>query len=281
MMPCSVTRRFAVLNFSIPTPGCSVLLQNSTIRLKRSAWKRHPFSSTIPKERLRKDDRQAFTAALAEYRAAMLYNADFAPQRYNLGNLASNLGDADAAIRAYKKAIEIDERFYPAKVNLAMLYNSLGKKSAAEKLLREVVEQEPEVYQVAYSLGLLLGELQQYDDAAVYLGKAAAGMPGNARVHYNLGQVLLFLNQLEQAETALLTALTTEPENQDFFIALANYISQIQPTRKSQGTGPRNAPPFSGSSGGGRTPAIPGEMTIQDAYPKIVILFIIEAFSEN
>jgi tetratricopeptide (TPR) repeat protein len=188
--------------------------------------------TTIPIERLRKDDRQAFAAALDEYRAAMLYNADFAPQRYNLGNLASNLGDADAAITAYKRAIKIDEQFYPAKVNLAMLYNSLGKKSEAEKLLREVVEQEPEVHQVAYSLGLLLGELQQYDDAAVYLGKAAAGMPANARVHYNLGQVLLYLNQLEEAETALLTAFTAEPETQDFFIALANYyLKTSQPDK--------------------------------------------------
>jgi tetratricopeptide (TPR) repeat protein len=188
--------------------------------------------STIPIESLRKDDREAFTTALAEYRAAMLYNSDFAPQRYNLGNLASNLGDADAAIRAYQKAIEIDEQFYPAKVNLAMLYNSLGQKSAAEKLLREVVEQEPEAHQVAYSLGLLLGELQQYGDAAVYLGKAAAGMPDNARVHYNLGQVLLYLNQLEEAETALLTAFSAEPLKQDFFIALANYyLKTSQPDK--------------------------------------------------
>jgi Tfp pilus assembly protein PilF len=48
-------------------------------------------------------------------------------------------------------------------------------------------------------------------------------MPDYGRVHYNHGQVLLVLDQPEQAEAALLMALSTEPRNQDFFVALADY----------------------------------------------------------
>ena len=176
--------------------------------------------SVMPEERLREDDRQAFKKGLAEYREAMLYNADFAAQRYNLGNLAANLGDDQKAIAAYEKAMAIDDQFYPARVNLAMLYNRQGKNLEAEKLLREVVDQEPDLYEIAYSLGLLLAEMKQYEDAEVYLGKAASGMPDYGRVHFNHGQVLLVLNQPEQAEAALLSALSAEPQNQDFFIAL-------------------------------------------------------------
>ena len=75
--------------------------------------------SVLPEERLREDDREAFRQGLAEYREAMLYNADLAAQRYNLGNLAANLGDESQAVAAYLKAIAIDDQFYPARVNLA------------------------------------------------------------------------------------------------------------------------------------------------------------------
>ena len=176
--------------------------------------------SVMPKEMLREDDQEAFEQGLAEYREAMLYNADMAAQRYNLGNLAVNQGDDEQAIAVYEKAIAIDDRFYPAKVNLAMLYNRQGKNREAEKLLREVVEREPELYEVSYSLGLLLAEMQQYQDAERYLGKAAVGM-NYGRAHYNHGQVLMVLNKPRQAETALQKALSLEPQNQEFFIALA------------------------------------------------------------
>lgn len=179
--------------------------------------------SRIPKNLLRADDREAYRKDLDEFRQAMLYNADFASQRYNLGNLAANLGDDQQAVEYYRKAIAIDDQFYPAKVNLAMLYNRQGKNKEAEKLLREVVEQEPELYEISYSLGLLLAEMGNYRDAEIYLGKAAAGMPGYGRIHYNHGQVLLFLGELGKAESAFKTALALEPRNQDFFLALVDY----------------------------------------------------------
>ena len=187
--------------------------------------------SILPEERLRKDDREAFQKGLEEYRDAMLYNADLAAQRYNLGNLAANLDDDAQAVVAYEKSIAIDEQFYPAKVNLAMLYNRQGKNPDAEKMLREVVDQQPELYEVAYSLGLLLAEMKKYKDAESYLGKAAAGM-AYGRANYNHGQVLLVLNQPKEAEEALLTALSLEPQEQEFFFALADlYLKSGQPEK--------------------------------------------------
>jgi tetratricopeptide (TPR) repeat protein len=178
--------------------------------------------SVLPEDRLREDDREAFRQGLAEYREAMLYNADLAAQRYNLGNLAANLGDNVQAIAAYEKSIAIDDQFYPAKVNLAMLYNRQSRNVDAEKMLREVVDQDPQLYEVAYSLGLLLAEMKKYKDAENYLEKAAAGM-GYGRAHYNHGQVLLILDQPEQAEQALIKALSLEPNEEEFFVALVDF----------------------------------------------------------
>jgi len=189
--------------------------------------------SVMPKEQLREDDHEAFDKGLSEYREAMLYNADLAAQRYNLGNLAVNLGDDEQAVAVYEKSIAIDDRFYPAKVNLAMLYNRQGKNREAEKLLREVVEREPELYEVSYSLGLLLAEMQKYQDAERYLAVAASGL-NYGRARYNHGQVLLVLNQPDLAEQALLTALSLDPQNSEFFLALADFYLKSGQTEKAR-----------------------------------------------
>jgi len=187
--------------------------------------------SMLPRERLRKEDREAFEKALAEYREAMLYNADLPGQRYNLGNLAANRGDAKGAAEAYEKAIAIDGRFYPAKVNLANLYNSQGKNAEAEKLLREVVAQEPGLYEAAYSLGLLLAEMRDYPGAAEYLSKAASGM-GYGRAYYNLGQVYLAMNRLDEAQAAFLQGLEISPGDENIFASLvAIHLSQGRPDK--------------------------------------------------
>jgi predicted Zn-dependent protease len=48
-------------------------------------------------------------------------------------------------------------------------------------------------------------------------------MPDYSRVHYNYGQVLLVLNRPKEAEGALQKALVLEPQNQEFFVALAQF----------------------------------------------------------
>ncbi|EGB13908.1 Tetratricopeptide TPR_1 repeat-containing protein [Pseudodesulfovibrio mercurii] len=188
--------------------------------------------SSLPESDLREADREAFRADLEDYRQSLRYNADFAAQRYNLGNLAVNRGDDPAAERDYRKAIAIDDHFYPAKVNLAMLYNRQGDNVRAERLLREVTVQRPDLYEVAYSLGLLLAEMGRYTDAETYLGRAAEHLPENARAQYNYGQVLLALKRPVEAEAAMKRALDAAPHNQAYFVALANfYLASGRPDK--------------------------------------------------
>ena len=176
----------------------------------------------LPHQQIRADDRAALASGLEEYREAMRYNSDFAPQRYNLGNLAAALGNDEEARAYYEQAIVIDDQFYPAKVNLAMAFNRNGDNEAAEKLLREVIEQQPRLHEVRYSLGLLLAELENYEEAASMLGEAADGMPAYTRPRYNQALALLKLQRYEEGERALLKALEVEPENREYFSTLAN-----------------------------------------------------------
>jgi tetratricopeptide (TPR) repeat protein len=182
--------------------------------------------ASVPKTSLKDDDVEAFEAALREYQAAMRYNADFAPQRYNLGNLAAAQGDNDKAIGYYQQAIKIDDQFYPAKVNLAMLFNRTGNNEAAANLLREVIAGNPQLHEAVYSLGLLLAEMGKLEEAAELLGRAADSMPEYTRPRYNQALALLKLKRYEEGEQALLKALEVEPANREYFSTLANlYLS--------------------------------------------------------
>ena len=188
----------------------------------------------LPINQIREDDRAALAAGLEEYREAMRYNSDFAPQRYNLGNLAIALGNDEEARDYYEQAIAIDDQFYPAKVNLAMALNRSGDNEAAEKLLREVIVQEPQLHEVSYSLGLLLAELEKYEDAAEMLGRAADGMPTYTRPRYNQALALLKLRRYEEGEQALLEALEVEPENREYFATLANLYLNFRMIDKAE-----------------------------------------------
>ena len=164
-----------------------------------------------------------FEQVFEEYRQTLLYTADFASGRYNLGNMHNARGQVDLAIEAYENAIRIDSQFYPAKANLALLYNQRGNNDRAEQLLREVVDTQPEMYEMAYSLGLLLVEMKNYDDALSYLARASDGLPARSRIHYNLGLLYQQQGDAIRAEQKLVQALALEPDNLDFQYGLADH----------------------------------------------------------
>lgn len=182
----------------------------------------------VPLNSLRPENRATFKKVLAEYRLAMLYNSDFAPQRFNLGNLEANLGNNDLAISYYEQAIAIDEQFYQGKVNLAIQFNRTGQNEKAEILLKEVLADFPQLYEVAYSLGLLLAEMEDYTGASIYLGQAADNMPDYGRARYNQALALLKLKKWEQGEQAIIKALESEPNNQEYFSTLINLYLNFQ-----------------------------------------------------
>lgn len=190
--------------------------------------------ASVPQEKLRPENRETFQKVLREYRTAMEYNSDFAPQRFNLGNLEAALGQSDTAISYYKQAIEIDSQFYQARVNLAMQLNQKGKNAEAAKLLRQVVDEQPDFHEVSYSLGLLLAEMGNYQDASHYLGKAADGMVGYSRPRYNQALAFLKLEKWEEGEQALLQALTQDPENREYFMTLINLYLNFRMVDKAR-----------------------------------------------
>ncbi len=187
----------------------------------------------VPIETIHEQDRQTLQETIEEYRTAMKYNSDFAPQRYNLGNLARAQGNSDKAMEYYHAAIDIDDFFFPAKVNLAMEFNQKGNNKEAEKLLRDVVDGNPRLYEISYSLGLLLAEMGNHEEAAKYLGRAADGMPGNSRVRYNQALALLKLKRWQEGADALEKAIFQDPAIEEYFVTLVKLYLNFRMNEKA------------------------------------------------
>ncbi len=177
--------------------------------------------ATGPQGRLNAAEKKAFESALAEYKNAMEYSADFTFSGLNLGNLYYYLGQPQKAAEKYRQALRVADEFNPAKMNLAVLLGGQGKNREAEKLLREVIELEPASYEAHYKLGLLLADKKRLSEAVVHVEKAARGFATRARVFYNLGLLLQRLNRNTEAESALLKAVEINPNNPDFLYGTA------------------------------------------------------------
>jgi tetratricopeptide (TPR) repeat protein len=207
-------------------------LLKDTSRLVRLAatTKLTPLSS----ENFSDSQKDILNKCVKDYINTMLYSADFAPSRHNLGIIYADLGNYKKAEDNYLEALRIDNKFYPSKMNLALLYNRMGKNKKAEMLLKDIVKNNPEISQAFYSLGLLEAEMGNYEASADYLSQATQKMPDNARVYYNLAKVLQFLNKIPEAEKAYLQAYSLEPSNSDYLAAVFDFYMKTGRVQKAK-----------------------------------------------
>jgi tetratricopeptide (TPR) repeat protein len=188
----------------------------------------------VSKENFDDSTKALLDKGVKEYIKTMMYSADFAPSRHNLGILYADLGDLKKAEENYLEALRIDNKFYPSKMNLALLYNREGKNKKAEILLKDVVKNHPEISQAFYSLGLLEAEMGNYKASAQYLNKASEEMPENSRIYFNLAKVLQYLNKIPEAEKAYLKAYALEPYNGDYLAAIFDFYMKNGQTAKAK-----------------------------------------------
>jgi tetratricopeptide (TPR) repeat protein len=129
-------------------------------------------------------------AAVQEYIASQMENAERPESHLNLGNMYSQGGDATAAEKAYRQAIKLDPKFGPAYANLADLYRLQGMDQFATKVLNEGIGELPENATLYHAQGLLLARGKQMDMALASLKKAADLQTGVARYTYVYGVAL-------------------------------------------------------------------------------------------
>lgn len=140
--------------------------------------------ATLPPGMLTPEIRDAYVAALGEYRAMLGANDDRPETHFNFALLARQTGREALAEAALRKAIQRDETFMPAYIALAESYRAQGDIGAARKILAQAAPFGEHDADLAYAEALLLIDEGKRGKATEKFAEAAARAPGNARYAY-------------------------------------------------------------------------------------------------
>jgi len=155
----------------------------------------------------------AFSKALAEYLAALDFDADRPEAHSGLGALHVQRGDVASAEREFRQAIEIDPTYSQASVNLADLYRRLDREQDADAALRGALRRIPREAVLHHALGLSLVRQQRKGEALAELGKAALLSPDNIRFAYVYAIALHDAGKRGEALRQLQRAIRRAPGN--------------------------------------------------------------------
>ncbi len=173
----------------------------------------------ISKDRLDKEQMEAFDKAEIEHENVLAMQADFPVGRLIRGQFEHKKGDLEKAEKSYLEAIEIDPYLTPAHFNLANMYYQQNRFDLAEQVFRKILDFDSENIETNYSLGLLLAEMNKLNEAETCM-KTAARLSGNVRYYYNLGLIQQNLQKPGDAASSYLKALKIEPNSEANLYAL-------------------------------------------------------------
>ncbi|MGW8315639.1 MAG: tetratricopeptide repeat protein [Bacteroidales bacterium] len=177
--------------------------------------------TTVPKEMIPTSSMGTLNAALEEYSASLMINADHPSTHLNFGNLYLNAGDYEKAEASYKEAIELEPGLVGPYINLADLYRRLNRDQEGEQVLKNALEKYPDLAAIHYSLGLLKVRQDRYEEALQYLENASRLDPGDPQYSYVYAIGLNSRQQPEKALEVLKTALQRHPYDRNILYSLA------------------------------------------------------------
>jgi tetratricopeptide (TPR) repeat protein len=186
-----------------------------------------------PSEALGESQKEAFRAALEEYRSILAYSADMPSGRHNWALLEDALGRPGEAEKQYRKALAIDDQFYMSAANLAIDLSRQGRNEEAEGLLRQALRASPRNAASSFNLGLLLAEMGKNDQAEAALRQALEADPSLAPAAYNLA-VLVGARDPAQAASLCRRAAELQPGEPRYAFSRAYY--ELQQGKESDAT---------------------------------------------
>lgn len=128
-------------------------------------------------------------AALSAYRDAVRLDGDFALARYELARLLSSAGDADGAEAQLLSALEAVPTYVDAALELSRMRRRFRRGRTALDPLIEVLGRDPYNLEALMELGEQLLELRRVEDAGVAFERLLRFDPWNAAALYHDGMV--------------------------------------------------------------------------------------------
>ena len=154
-----------------------------------------------PRDRLKVADQRALMAALDEFRAAQILNADQAGAHMTLGMLAERQGHYQEAVAHYLDGIHVQPGVTGPRSNLAELLQQQGDTQRATMLRREEL---------------------------TLMARDARLAPNHPVLQYRYGLALYLDEQYEPAVAALQRACELDPRESEFLLALTLLLERLQ-----------------------------------------------------
>ncbi len=179
----------------------------------RASWSGDPATLHNVAEALRTQGRSA--EAIANYRAALQIDVDFAPAHAGLGIALFQRERYEEAMAALEQALTLQPDLPIAgsslHVFLGRTAQALGRPEAAEHFAR-AVRNDPRDREALDHLAMARFGQQRYEEALSLYRIMAEMDPDNALTHSNLGATLYHLGRLREALASIERALALDPD---------------------------------------------------------------------
>lgn len=211
----SVDLRVRVLRpmLSDPVKGVRISAARWLVGLPTLEWSPH--------------DQAKLGAAVNEYMAVQLFNADRPESYNNLGTLHADQHDWLKAETMLKKAIELEPGLAISSLNLADVYREQGREEEAQTLIRKVIHQHPDNAAAHHALGLSQLRRQGHKDSLSALRQAMRLEPHNQRFTYVYAAVLENTGQRKQAVQILEAMVKTQRADRQTLQALLVFCGRL------------------------------------------------------
>ena len=177
--------------------------------------------TAVPRNLIPAGSAEKLNAALEEYNASLMINADHPSTHLNFGNLYLNTGDYEKAEASYREAIDIEPGLVAPYINLADLYRRQNRDNEGETALKSALEKYPDLAPIHYSLGLLKVRQGDHEEALEYLEKAARYDPDDPHYSYVYAIGLNSQQRAEEALEYLEDVLQNHPYDRNILYSLA------------------------------------------------------------
>lgn len=177
--------------------------------------------AATPPDTVTANEQASLMAAINDYLATQMYDADRPEAWLNLGNLRLRTGDLEQAEKDYRQALKLAPEFGAGYLNLADLYRYQGRETEAAELLKMGLSKQPQDASLHHALGLSLVRSQEMNRGLEELKKSVELEPTNARFAYVYAVGLNSSGQAAQAVAVLEAAYEHHPFDMQIMQTLA------------------------------------------------------------
>ncbi len=168
---------------------------------------------------------EAAETARGRFEAAVDIDKTLWEAWFDLGLIAGDEGDDDAAIDAFSKALEVNPTHTPSRLARAEARRRAGETDDAradyETCLREFAEDDPMRADAAARLASLLRDAKHYDDAIEVLREILRVQGATSRIYTELGLIYLAEDRTDLALLVLAKAIELDANDPATHNALA------------------------------------------------------------